>query len=348
MPEKKPFSITVARLAELLNCPYEGNGDTLITGVAGLEEVGPGDLVFLALPKFRPLLEKTKASAAIVLPEESVPGMAVIKSSTPHLSFIKAVEMFHTPHRPEPGLHPQASVSPKARIGEDVAVGAFAVIEEDVEIGEGTVIFPLVSIYPRARIGKHCVLHSHVSVREDCQIGDRVTLHNGVVVGSDGFGYIQDREGRHTKIPQKGVVIIEDDVEVGANTTIDRAALGKTVIRQGTKIDNLVQIAHNVEVGPDAVLAAQTGIAGSSRVGKNVIAGGQVGVADHVTVGDSAVLAAQTGVTKDVPPGTTVAGTPHMEIREWRKAWASIPRLYELLKDLKRLKKKINSWKGTR
>jgi UDP-3-O-[3-hydroxymyristoyl] glucosamine N-acyltransferase len=345
MPEKPsqspPPSRTVAELARLLGCRFEGDGTKLVTGVAGLETAEAGDLVFLAAPKFRGLLEKSRAGAAIIRPDDDFRGIPVIFSDDPQRAFIRAVELFFQPYRPEPGVHPTASVSPSARVGKDVAIGALTVIEADVEIGDGTVIFPLVSIYPRARIGDHCTVHSHVSIREDVRIGSRVILHCGVVIGSDGFGYLKGGDGAHKKIPQKGTVLIEDDVEIGANTAIDRAALGQTVIRRGAKIDNLVQVAHNVEVGENAILAGQVGIAGSSRVGKNTVLAGQVGVADHLNIGDNVIAIAQTGIARDVPAGAVVAGTPELDVRDWRRASLLLPQLSSLAKELKRLKARV-------
>ncbi|HUU37256.1 MAG TPA: UDP-3-O-(3-hydroxymyristoyl)glucosamine N-acyltransferase [Candidatus Desulfaltia sp.] len=332
---------TVEEVARLLGCRFEGDGKKVITGVAGLETAGAGDLVFLAAPKFRRLLEETKAAAAIIPPDESFRGIPVIFSENPHLTFIRAVELFFQPYRPEPGIHPTAVISPSARVGKDVAVGALTVIGDEAEIGDGTVIFPLVSIYPRVKIGEGCVIHSHVSVREDVRIGTRVILHSGAVIGSDGFGYLKLEDGTHKKIPQRGTVVIEDDVEIGANSAIDRAALGETVIRRGTKIDNLVQVAHNVEIGENAILAGQVGIAGSSRIGKNVVLAGQVGVADHVSVGDNVIAIAQTGIARDVPAGAVVAGTPELDVRDWRKASVLRPQLYDLVKDLKKLKARV-------
>jgi UDP-3-O-[3-hydroxymyristoyl] glucosamine N-acyltransferase len=251
------------------------------------------------------------------------------------------VEYFFQPHRPDPGIHTLACVSPTAKVGKDVSIGAFAFIGDDVEIGNRTVIFPFVAMYPRAKVGRDCIIHSHVAIREETSIGNRVIIHNGAVIGSDGFGYVQDKRKSHIKIPQKGVVLIQDDVEIGANTTIDRASLGTTIIRKGTKIDNLVQIAHNVQIDADVILAAQTGIAGSTKIGKKVIAAGQVGIADHLEIGNNVIMAAKTGVTKNIPAKSMVAGYPHLGIREWRKAWASIPKLYDLLKEIKKLQKKI-------
>ena len=341
MPEKKTGSIRLSELAKHLDCPYKGKGTTPITGVSSLEEADKGDLVFLSKAKFRKQLDCIKASAAIIPAGETYDRIPVILSENPQLSFIKAVEYFFQPEKPEPGIHSLSYISPTAKIEKNVSVGAFAFIGDDVEIGAGSVIYPSVTIYPRTRLGQGCTIHSHVSIREDTTIGKRVIVHNGAVIGSDGYGYIQDKRKVHIKIPQTGVVVIEDDVEIGANTAIDRATLGKTIIRKGTKIDNLVQIAHNVEIGKNVILVAQTGIAGSSKIGNKVIAGGQVGISDHVEIGDNVILAAKTGVTKSVPAGSVVAGIPHLDISEWRKAWVSIHHLYDLLKEIKKLKKKI-------
>ena len=335
------FTATVAELARLLDCSFEGNGETEIRGVSSLEKAKKGDLVFLAHPKYRELLEKTQASAAIIPREEKYERIPVLKSENPHLSFVRAVGLFFKAYRLQPGIHPTALVSPSANMGKDVAIGAFAYIGDEVEIGEKAVIFPFTAIYPRVKIGKETIIHSHVSIREEIRIGDRVIIHNGAVIGSDGFGFIQGKDRSHIKIPQTGTVIIEDDVEVGANTTIDRATLGETIIRKGTKIDNLIQVAHNVEIGPDSILAAQVGIAGSSKIGKNVILGGQVGVADHVRIEDNVIAAAQSGVSKDIPADSIVAGSPHLDIRIWRKSRALLPQLYDLVKDIKKLKKRV-------
>lgn len=343
MPEKKSLPIRVSEMAKRLDCPYKGKGTTMISGVASLEEAEKGDLVFLAHRKYRNQLEQTKASAAIIPADETFDRIPVIKSANPQLSFIRAIEYFFQPYRPAPGIQSLAYVSPTAKIGKDVSIGAFAFIGNEVVIGNQTVIFPFVAVYPGTKVGRSCIIHSHVSIREESVIGNRVIIHNGAVIGSDGFGYVQDNRNIHIKIPQRGVVVIENDVEIGANTTIDRASLGKTIIRKGSKIDNLVQIAHNVEVGSDVILAAQTGIAGSSKIGKKVIAGGQVGIADHVEIGDRVIMAAKSGVTKSIPANSMVAGIPHLDIREWRKAWVSIPQLYDLLKEIKKLKKKIDT-----
>lgn len=340
-PDKNKTGLTVEELAHRLGCSYEGDPETKIYGVSSLEKATEGDLVFLSHSRYKPLLEESKASVAIIPQDEKFDRFPVIKSPHPQRSFIQAVKYFFKPYLPSPGTHPRAVVSPTARVGKGVSIGALSVIGEEVEIGEKTVVFPGVTIYPGVKIGEECIIHSGVSIREGTRVGNRVIIHNGVVVGSDGFGYLQEEDGSSVKIPQKGKVIIEDDVEIGANTTIDRASLGETIIRKGVKIDNLVQVAHNVEVGENSILAAQTGIAGSTKLGKKVIAGGQVGITDHVKIGDKTILAAKSGVTNDVSEGEIVAGSPHLNIRDWRKAWASLPRLHELIREFRKLKKKV-------
>jgi UDP-3-O-[3-hydroxymyristoyl] glucosamine N-acyltransferase len=337
---KRP-SFKLKDLARMLDCPFTGDGETILTGVAALDKAGPGDLAFWADPKLREALERTRAGAVVIPPGEPFDRRPALRSETPHLTFVRAVELFFSPYRPAPGVHPTAVVAPSARLGRDVSVGALTVIGEEAEVGDGAVLFPLVSIYPRVKIGAGSIIHSHVSLREDVRVGQRVVIHGGVVIGTDGFAYLQGPDGTHRKIPQKGTVVIEDDVEIGANTTIDRAALGETIVRRGTKIDNLVMVAHNVEVGTDSLLIAQVGIAGSSTVGNNVLLAGQVGIADHVHIGDRVVIAAKSGITKDVPSGAFVAGSPHLDIHDWRKFWVSAPHLYDLVKELKRLTARV-------
>jgi UDP-3-O-[3-hydroxymyristoyl] glucosamine N-acyltransferase len=333
--------LTVEELAKLLNCRFEGNGKVQIKDVSDLENAGEGDLVFLAHRKYLSLLDQSKASAAIIPVEERYDRVPVIKSENAHLSFVKVIEHFYTPFRPEPGIHPTAVVSPSARLGKEVSVGPFVHIGDEVDIGDNAVIFPFVAIYRGVKIGKETVIHSHVSIREEVRIGNRVIIHNNAVIGSDGFGYLQDKSRAPIKIPQVGTVIIEDDVEIGANTAVDRAALGETVIKKGTKIDNLVQVAHNVEIGENCILAGQTGISGSVKIGKNVIIGGQVAINDHVKIGDNVMMAGRTGVVGDIPSGSIIAGTPAQDIREWKKSSIAFARLGELVKDIRALKKKV-------
>lgn len=340
-PKIPATPLTLEELAGHLGCSFAGDGQTLLTGVADLKDAREGDLVFFSQEKLRDQFEKTKASAAIVFPEEKFTGLPLILSPEPHPTFVRAVNLFFTPYRPQPGIHPLAQISSTARIGKNVSVGALSLIGSEAEIGDGTVIFPHTTVYPGVKIGNFCLIHSQVSLREGVSLGDRVVLHNGVVIGSDGYGYLQTETKTYVKIPQAGGVIIEDDVEIGANTTVDRAALGSTIIRRGTKIDNLVQIAHNVEIGENSLIISQVGIGGSSKIGKNVILAGQAGIPDHIHIGDNAIVLAKTGITKDIPEGAMVSGSPHLDARVWRKAWAVIPQLYDLIKDVKKLKKQL-------
>ncbi len=325
-------------LAARLNCPYEGDGEVEIQGVASLDTAAEGDLSFLSHPRFRPLLSQSKASALILAHDVPAEGKNVIRSANPQLSFVQAAELLHPATRPRPGIDPRAYISPTASLGEDVTISAGCVIGENVVIGARTIIHPLVVIYPEVTIGEDCEIHAHVSIRERTRVGNRVIIHNGAVIGADGFGYVQTDEGEHRKIPQLGRVVIEDDVEIGANTTIDRAALGETRIGRGTKIDNLVQVAHNVEIGPHSILAGQVGIAGSSKVGQKVIMGGQVGISDHVEIGDRVLIAAKSGVMKDIPSDSFMAGIPAVDIRQWRKVCVLLSRLEEMHKEIKRLR----------
>jgi len=335
------MELTVRELAERLNCPYEGDGSVILKGVAGLERATQGDLVFLVHPKHREALEKSSASAAILPEGEHFAKIPVLHAENPRLAFARATEILCPAHLPAPGVHPSAIIAPSAKLGRSVSVGALCVVGEDVEIGDGAILFPLVTVYPRVKIGARTIIHSNTCLREGVQLGSGVLLHNGVVIGADGFAYIRGDDGAQIKIPQVGTVVIEDDVEIGANSTVDRAALGETVVRRGAKIDNLVMIAHNVEIGENAILAAQAGIAGSSRVGRQTILSGQVGIADHVEVGDNVIIAAKSGVTKKIPPGAFVSGSPHLDIRDWRKFWALAPQLYDIVKDFKKLKARV-------
>lgn len=339
--DQKHAGLTLGDLAQRLGCPFEGDPQTKISGFSSLEKAQKGDLVYLSHSKHRKLLENSRASAAVIPEKEHYEKIPVIKSSNPQETFFLAVSYFFKPYTPKPGIHPKAVISPEAKLGKNVSIGALVVVGESAEIGDDTVIFPGTIVYPRVKIGRQCVIHSEVSLREEVRVGNRVVIHNGAVIGSDGFGYLQTPKGTRKKIPQTGTVVIQDEVEIGANSTIDRSTLGETIIGRGTKIDNLVQVAHNVEIGPHCVLAAQTGIAGSSRLGKKVITGGQVGVADHLKIGDNAILAAKAGVISDVPENTMVAGYPHMDIKEWRQTWASVRHTRELIRELRKLKKRV-------
>ena len=324
-------------LAERLECRLEGDGDIDIVRVAGIQDAAAGDVTFLANPKYEKLLSTTRASAVIVRDGGPSAPCAVLRARDPYLAFARAVGLFAPEWRPAPGVHALAAVAADARLGAEVAIGAFAAIGEGARIGDRTIVFPNVTVGPGTRIGSDCVIHSNVAIRERVTIGDRVILQNGVVIGADGYGFVRRGDGSHEKIPQAATVVIEDDVELGANTTVDRPAVGETRIRAGTKIDNLVMIGHGVSVGRNVLMAAQVGIAGSTEIGDDVVFGGQVGVGGHLTIGRGAIAVGQSGVTNSLDPQAMVAGYPAIDSREWRKASVIFRRLPELKRRLERL-----------
>lgn len=334
-------ALTPAALAALVGGELRRAGaGGLLTGMAALDEAGPEDVSFFGNEKYRPQLGSTRAGAVLTTGGESdVPAASAwVVVANPSLAFAAVVRHFAAAARVfRPGIDPRAAVAGDAVLDPaKVAVGPGAVIGAASVVGDGTAIGPNVVIGERVRIGRDCVIHPNVTVREGCQLGDRVILQPGVVIGSDGFGYEQSG-GRHLKIDQVGIVVLGDDVEVGANTTIDRARFGRTVIGEGTKIDNLVQVAHNVVIGRHCLLVSQTGVAGSSRLGDGVVAAAQVGVAGHVRVGDGAVLTARTGVTADLEGGRTYAGKPARPLMEEHRALALARRLPQLVERLKAL-----------
>jgi UDP-3-O-[3-hydroxymyristoyl] glucosamine N-acyltransferase len=333
--------VTLSELAQRLDCRLEGDGALDISGVAGLEQAEPGDLSFYSNPKYAAALGATRASAVIVGDDAPRPACAVLRSQHPYLAFAKAVEILAPPMRPAPGVHPLASIGAGVSLGDGVSIGPFAAIADGASIGARTIVYPHVTIGPGAIVGEDCVVHARVSIREQVRIGRRVILQDGVVVGSDGYGFARRPDGTHHKIPQTGSVVIDDDVEIGANSTIDRPAVGETRIAAGTKIDNLVQIAHGVQIGKDVLLAAQVGIAGSTVVEDGVTMGGQVGVVGHITIGRGAVLAAQSGVTNSVEAGTFVTGYPAIPNREWLKASTVFKKLPDLRKAVADLERRI-------
>lgn len=317
--------------------------DVELTGMAGLKEAQPGQLSFLANPKYSEYLKTTKASC-IIVPRGTMgtDGRTTIISDNPYLSFAKAVTFFYNQVKikPGPGIHPSAVIDPAAKIAQNVTIGPYVVIEAGAKIGANTVIMPLCYVGQGTVIGDDCLIYPQVSIREDCRIGNRVIMHSGAVVGSDGFGYAKDGD-KYFKIPQVGNVILEDDVEVGANTAIDRGALGPTIVKQGTKLDNLVQVAHNVHVGRDGAIAGQSGIAGSTFVGDRVVMAGQVGIIGHLKIGDDVTFGAQSGVTKSIPSKTVVSGYPARAHSEARRREASVAMLPEYIKKINALEKKI-------
>jgi UDP-3-O-[3-hydroxymyristoyl] glucosamine N-acyltransferase len=336
--------VKLRELAERLGCELRGDGEVEIRGVAGLEDAGPGDLSFLANPRYADKLAATRAAAVVVAPGHAARApVPALVCDDPYLVFSRAVALVRPQPRPAPGVHRSAQVDATAVLGDCVHVGALAVVGAGVRVGARSVLHPHVVLYEGVVVGEDCELHSGVQVRERCRVGSRVVVQNGAVIGADGFGFARDAEGRYSKFPQVGIVVVEDDVEIGALTAIDRAALGETRIGRGSKLDNLVQVGHSVTIGEDSVLAGQVGVAGSTRIGRRVTLAGQVGVAGHLQVGDGVVATAQTGIPSSIEPGTIVSGYPAIENRAWLKASAVFTKLPELLRRLRELERKVES-----
>ncbi len=331
----------LSHIASALNARLDNSSpdveiiDTDITGLNGIEQAGPKELTFVANPKYAAAARLTKAAAVIVA--ENFPAIppATLRVEDPYLSFARALELFHKPLRYAPGVHPTAVVHATAKIGRGAHIGPYVVIDEHVEIGDRAVLLAHVVIYRGVKIGDDFFAHAHSVVRENCRIGNHVLLHNGVVIGSDGFGFAKTHEGRWHKIPQPAPVVIEDDVEVQANSCIDRASVGETRIHRGVKIDNLVQVGHGSQVGEDALLCSQVGLAGSTEIGNRVILTGQVGVVGHCKIGEAAIVTPQSGVANDVPAGALVSGAPAVDHKLWLKYSALLPKLPEMARALR-------------
>ena len=328
-------------LADRLGCRLEGAGDIDIERVAGIEAAGPRDVTFFANNKYAPALRATRAGAVILGEDAEAAPCAMLRTKNPYLAFAHAVELFAENWRPAPGIHPTAVVESGAQIAADASIGAFVVIGEGARIGARTIVRPHAVIGRRASLGEDCMVHARVSIREQVLVGDRVVVQDGAVIGSDGYGFARAADGSHHKIPQVGGVVIEDDVEIGANTTIDRPAVGETRIEAGAKIDNLVQIAHGVRIGRRSLLAAQVGIAGSSTLEESVTLAGQVGVAGHITLGKGVIATAQTGIPNSVEPGKLISGYPAIDNRDWLKASAVFKKLPELRRTLAELERRL-------
>ena len=327
----------LADIASSLNSRLEnGSPDLEITGVAGIEDAGVGQITFLANPKYAAKARTTKASAIILAEDFPALSTAMLRSKNPYLTFARAIELFYQPPKYAPGIHSTAVIHSSTKIGKSAHIGPYAVVDEDVLIGENAVLLAHVVIYRGARIGDNFFAHAHAVVREHCRIGNNVILQNGVIVGGDGFGFAKDDSGRWHKIVQSGPAVIEDDVEIQANACIDRASVGETHIARGAKIDNLVQVGHGSRVGEDTLLCAQVGLAGSTEVGKNVILAGQVGVAGHCKIGDGAIATAQSGIPNDVAASAVVSGYPAIDNKLWLRCSAVFNRLPEIAKALKR------------
>ena len=333
----------LSELAERTGARLENNSNDIeISGAAGLDDAGPGDVSFLANPRYTPKVNSTRAAAVYVGNDAPIDRkIAVSRAKDPYLAYTRALRLFH----PEPALtafiHETAVIDSSSSVAPTARVDAGVVIGPSCQIADGVHIHPNVTIYENVGIGRDSIIHSGVVIRERSQLGERVVIHNNVVVGCDGFGYAKDEERHWLKIPQTGRVVIEDDVEIGAGTTIDRASVGESRIGRGTKIDNLVQIGHSCTVGEDTLLCAQVGLAGSSHIGNRVILAGQAGVAGHLTIGDDVVLTAKSATSHDVPSGKVISGIPAFDNKDWLRSTAAFRRLGEMGRKLKELEKKL-------
>jgi UDP-3-O-[3-hydroxymyristoyl] glucosamine N-acyltransferase len=332
---------TLEEIARLVGGSVVGDADTIITGVSGIKEAREGDITFVANSKYLPLMEQTKASAIIVSKDVKHAQRPIICTENSSLAFAKVVSLFAPNEDKHPaGIHPTAIMGEHVTLGKDVAVEPYVVIEDYARIGDRAILYAGVYVGHHTEIGTDTIIYPHVTIRERVSIGSRVVIHSGSIIGSDGFGFATVK-GVHHKIPQIGTVVIEDDVDIGANVTIDRARFDKTLIGRGTKIDNLVQIAHNVIVGENSIIVAQTGISGSTVIGRNVTLAGQSGVIGHITIGDNVVVAARAGVTKPVPPDTCVSGFPANPHNEEKRIKACVQQLPRLFKTINELEKKV-------
>ncbi len=339
-PSSTPSSspLCLARIAALVGGEVAGDPQRTVTGAAPFESAGENEIAFAAAAAYLKRLDECRAGVLLVPPATEAPGRDLIRVQNPQAAFARVLRMLHPPLRPAPGTHPSAVIGERFSCGEESTIGAQAVIGEDVVIGRGVVLAPHVVIGDRVTIGDDTRIFPHVTILADCRIGSRVTIQAGTVIGSDGFGYARDGE-HYLKIVHRGIVQIDDDVEIGAVNTIDRATFGRTWIQSGVRTDNLVHIAHNVTVGENTVLVAQVGISGSVTIGRQAILAGQAGIAGHLTIGDGATVGPQAGVARSVPPGAVVSGSPEMPHRQWLRAQritAQLPELAQRLRDLEK------------
>ncbi|MEM9512938.1 MAG: UDP-3-O-(3-hydroxymyristoyl)glucosamine N-acyltransferase [Cyanobacteria bacterium P01_E01_bin.48] len=333
----------LSELAQALHCTWDDTTEDLdITGVASLQDAQPGDLTFVSEPAYAPQLAQTGASAAIVPPQLDVPDR-VIGLSHPHprLAFARAIALFYQPYREHPGIHPTAVVAPDAQLGNDVAVGPYAVIMSGVCLGDRVQVHAHAVIYPQVSVGADSILFASCVIHERTQIGSQCLIHSGAIIGDDGFGHVPQQDGSWYRMLQSGRVVIGDDVDIGSNTTIDRAAVGETHVGSGVKIDNLVQVAHGARIGKNSLIVAQVGLAGGCTLGQNVVLAGQVGVAGHITVGDRVVAASRTGISSDLAADRTVAGFPQQTHQEWLRSMAAVRNLPDLVQKVRDLKNRM-------
>jgi UDP-3-O-[3-hydroxymyristoyl] glucosamine N-acyltransferase len=342
----------LVELAQKLDCRLEGDPNVEITGIAGIEHAVPGQVTFLANRRYFHLLKTTRACAVLIedgIAIERAPGLpplAALRSVNPYLAFAHAIAFFYQPPVYTPGIHPTAIIAKSAHIGSGAHIGPYCFVDEDVQIGQNAVLHSFVTIYRGARIGDDFFAHAHAVVREQCRIGNSVILQNGVVIGGDGLGFAKRKDGSWFKMLQSGPAILEDDVEVQANACVDRATVGETRIGRGTKLDDLVLVGHASQVGPDAMLCGQAGLAGSTKVGKGCILAGQVGTAGHLSIGEGTVVTAQSGIPNDVPAHALFSGYPAVENRQWLKTMAALNRLPELQKRVRELEQEVSALKS--
>lgn len=336
----------LAALAEMLDAELRGNGDTEVKGVAGIEQAGRDHVTFVANARYTALARKTSAGAVIVSPDFPDIAAATLRLKNPYFAWSKTIRIFHPDPVYAPGIHPSAYIAPTATVGRDAHIGAFVAIEDGAIIGDSAVLLPHSVIYPNVTIGDRFFAHAHSVVRENCRIGHDVVLQNGVVVGCDGFGFAKDDTGAWQKIPQPGPVVIGDNVEIQANSCIDRASVGETRIDSGVKVDNLVQVGHGSIVGEHTLLCAQVGLAGSSEIGRNAILAGQAGVAGHCRLGDGVILTAQSGVSHDVPDGKMISGSPAFDNRQWLRTTALLTRLPDIVRQMQKRESKAAAGDG--
>ncbi|MBK8574659.1 MAG: UDP-3-O-(3-hydroxymyristoyl)glucosamine N-acyltransferase [Elusimicrobia bacterium] len=335
------MKLPLNEIVDLVGGTLLGDGTVVVTGAAGIGEAGPGDITFLANPKYGSQIATTKASAVIVTADVDTGGRPAVVHKNPSLAWAKVLELLDRERTRRPtGIHPTAVIAPSAKVGRNVTLGAFTVVEEGAVIGDNTILYAHVYVGFDTTIGSDCLIYPRVTLRERVTVGNRCIFQPGVVIGGDGFGFALTG-GRQYKIPQVGTVVIEDDVEVQANTTIDRGAVGVTWIRKGTKIDNLVQLVYGVEVGENSLIAALTGVAGSTKIGKNVTLAAQVGVVGHIEIGDNVVAAGRSGISHNLKPNQIVWGSPAQPIHEEMKMLAALRRLPKLLDEFKEMRKKI-------
>jgi UDP-3-O-[3-hydroxymyristoyl] glucosamine N-acyltransferase len=340
-----PGGFTLGELARALGATLEGDPRRVVTGIAPLDSAGPDELSFLTHARYGEAAKASRAGAIVAGTDAVGLAAPVLRVRAPQQALVDLLNLFHPPATVVPGIHPTAVVAADARVDPTAAVGAHAVVEAGARIGARVRIGPLVYVGPGVAVDDDCALGPHVALLAGVRLGRRVIVHPGAVLGADGFGFAFDGT-EHRKIPQTGGVLIEDDVEIGANTTIDRATFGDTVVRRGTKIDNLVQIGHNVEIGEHSILVAQVGVSGSSRLGRGVVLAGQVGVADHVTIGDGALVGAQGGVPSSLEAGGKYLGTPARPMLEAKRIMAAETRLPELLRRVRALERALATLTG--